>query len=458
MEKFRIYSDLFYTRKRSNKNILRRVKLRRREIEKYLSNQRHASLFGASSRIVAMMADRVEVKRKVKIKKKLNVKIPSVFSIIDNPIESIRFILEFASSVKVNGAKFKQIHFDHSGMDKCDLAANSVLDVIAVEVDAERKKRNARNINPSGILPKDPALARLIKGVGIIKHLDVKNAALDPKDAKSLEVFDVRNKNYEIASSSTLDKKSRTSAAFVDHVNKCLRRVKRELSEIGKRNLSDYVGEVISNAEDHSEFKDWTIQGYLDDSLTVPMCEIAIFNFGKSISESLLSVDRSGYSWKTHIQPYLDIHEKSSFFGSSWRREDLLTVVAMQANVSSKNTVANSTRGQGTVDLINFFQKVHKECNVKSSDDHDARMAIVSGGTYILFDGKYQMRKMDSNSGMILAFNEENSLKKKPDDRYVKPLGDWHFPGTIISIRFPLSLTAGSLLEEVENGRAENGH
>jgi hypothetical protein len=40
---------------------------------------------------------------------------------------------------------------------------------------------------------------------------------------------------------------------------------------------------------------DWTIQGYIDNSLEIPVCEIAIFNFGKSIAETLKALPSTAY-------------------------------------------------------------------------------------------------------------------------------------------------------------------
>jgi hypothetical protein len=90
-------------------------------------------------------------------------------------------------------------------------------------------------------------------------------------------------------------------------------------------------------------------------------------------------------------------------------------------------------------DLIEFFQKVHKECAPDSAVK--AKMAIVSGSTFILFDGQYGLREKTGH-GKVIAFNAANNLYTRPDSSYVKPLGSYKFPGTIISIRFPLSNTS----------------
>jgi hypothetical protein len=268
-----------------------------------------------------------------------------------------------------------------------------------------------------------------------------------------MRVFEARNKNYFVSSDgSKADYKDKQQARFVDHIQSCLRDHRWELTGLGVQQLGTYIGEILANAEDHADYLDWTVQGYLDNTLTVPMCEIAIFNFGRSIAESMQSAGKDGYTWK-QVSPYIEMHAKRKLFGGPWREEDLLTVIALQSHVSRLNTSEQTTRGQGTVEFIEFFQRIHNLCNRATGE---ARMAIVSGSTYILFDGTYKLVTREEGAGKTIAFNATNDLYDKPDPKYVKNLGDYRFPGTIISIKFPLSLADSSLVEEVTNGSAND--
>lgn len=74
-------------------------------------------------------------------------------------------------------------------------------------------------------------------------------------------------------------------------------------------------------------------------------------------------------------------------------------------------------------------------------------MAILSGGTYILFDGTYRLGAGPNNARQI-AFNTSNDLKLQPDHRYVRGLGGLQFPGTVISIKFPLASTSTLKVDE----------
>lgn len=155
----------------------------------------------------------------------------------------------------------------------------------------------------------------------------------------------------------------------------------------------------------------------------------------QTIAETLKKLPRDHYTTQ-QIAPYIAKHQGRRFFGANWAEDDLLTLIALQSQVSCKNESPADTRGNGTVDLIEFFQKVHADGEEIGADGAGPRMALLSGSTHILFDGTYQLRE-NSNGTKVIAFNEENDLEMKPDPKYVHRLKA-KFPGTVISIRFPL--------------------
>lgn len=200
--------------------------------------------------------------------------------------------------------------------------------------------------------------------------------------------------------------------------------------------MSKYTGEILNNAQDHSGHDEAIITGYLDNSNSTHLCEIAIFNFGKTIADTFREMPGTSYTHE-EIDGYIKEHQKWSLFGSDWTKDNLLTVVALQGHISSKNLRKDQDRGQGTVDLIEFFQRMHKQCIDVEQSNSMTEMAILSGSTHIYFDGSYTMRE-DSNGRKVIAFNHTNDLHQKPDSKYVKNLHDLFFPGTVISIRFPM--------------------
>jgi hypothetical protein len=378
---------------------------------------------------------------------KLDINIPEKFSIIDNPKETLKVICSFPKTIRTYDQRIREISVDHGKMKQVDLAAESILDFLILDMEREEKQKKKKT-KCGGHLPPDAKLIRYLRSVGIIKNLDVKHEMLSKEDESNLRIFRMKNRGaLENVSSGTSDIKERTVKEFVDHINSCLNDHRLELTVSGRASLSQYTGEILGNAEEHSGLRDWTIAGYLDKEHEAHMSEIAIFNFGKTIAETFKDLPFNSYAYEI-VRPYVDAHKKYSFFGTSWTEDDLLTLVALQGHISSKSTRERPDRGQGTVDLIEFFQNVHQECIKEAEQKCQARMAIVSGNTHILFDGTYTMQD-DSLGRKVIAFNKDNDLNQPPDANYVTNMGDVFFPGVIIGIRFPM---AASQTKEVKNG------
>jgi len=216
--------------------------------------------------------------------------------------------------------------------------------------------------------------------------------------------------------------------------------VDRQMTPRGRAALLSYTGELIDNIEQHGQSANWYISSYLDPDRIPPTCEVAIFNFGLTFADTFQALAQSSFP-RQLVAPYLEAHHRGGWFSPAWNTEDLLTLVALQGGISSKASDSSDTRGQGTVDLITFFQDICAACDPGSLAH--ARMAMLSGNTHILFDGTYRMAP-DSTGRQVLAFNVANSLAEPPDSRYVRHLRDIRFPGTVGSIRFPLQHTAAA--------------
>lgn len=273
----------------------------------------------------------------------------------------------------------------------------------------------------------------------MIKDLDVTQELLSEEQKSKLNLFNKRSVGnlQKITSGSSAPSES-AAKKFVDYINACLARINKGLTMDAIDLLSEYAGEVLANAEEHGGLGDWTIRGYYDPLHDEHNCEIAIFNFGKTIAETFIELPKDSYAFQV-VQPYIELHNKNGLFSDKWTKETLLTLVALQGDISSKNVSITSDRGQGTVEMIQFFQKIHTECC--ESGYVKSKMAVLSGSTHILFDGSYQMLE-DSYGRKIIAFNKENSLALPPDNNCVKGFNSILFPGTIISMKFILEETS----------------
>jgi len=365
-----------------------------------------------------------------------DITIPEIFSIIHNPKETLRVLCGFAETIRKNNTKIKNITVDHGKMIKLDLSAESILDFLILEMKREEANKR-KKIRFGGHYPKDAKLRRYLRAVGIIKNLKIEHEYLSEKEESTLRIFRMINKSrLQKVNVGTADIKERKVKEFVDHINSCLEDHGQQLTVSTRASLAHYTGEILGNAEEHSGLQDWTIAGYLDNEHESHLSEIAIFNFGKTIAETFKELPKYSYAYKM-VHPYVEAHRRRSLFGTSWTEDDLLTLVALQGNISSKNESPEQDRGQGTVDLIHFFQNVHHECTKDTDTSCEAKMAILSGNTHIMFDGTYQM-KSDPSGRQVIAFNKNNDLNEPPDNKYVTHLGKASFPGVIIGIRFPM--------------------
>lgn len=429
--------------KRARKAARRNLRVWSSAVRHEQSTKAIAAHFGRRSKIVALLANgSIPDKRTIK-KHRVRITLPQKFSIIDYPEITLDAVCDIARQMRAE--RLGSLFLDFAKVSLSDLGANALLDVLVDELTTQAKQTK-RRIRWRGTYPTDVGHRRFLKAMGVIKRLKIEHEYPTKDEEAKLALYNTRSKHYlRAAKPRELDQKGRVTVRFADHINTCLRSVGLELTEIARGQLCQYVSEIIDNAEEHSHMLDWTIQGYLDTHLTVPMCEIVIFNFGRTIANSLEELSPGSYT-RQQIKKYIDMHEKSGFFQPKWRKEDLLTLIALQGNVSSKNENVTHTRGNGTVDLIAFFQKMHEECSFGNGVE-SARMAIVSGSTFILFDGKYKMAP--NNRGIeVIAFNADNDLCQRPDSTYVRPLDGVEFPGTLISIKFPLKSTTEFVVGE----------
>jgi len=390
------------------------------------------------SSIVTLLSTQIKSLDSItKIKKKIyKFKSPSLFSLIENPSSVFQQIYLLALSIRKQAIKI--IDFDHQNVKKNDLAAESVLGWILSDIKKEylRKKKNLRI---RGTYPESKDLKRYIRSVGIIKYFEIKHEYLSLDEEALIQKFEMGNLSYhENEQLGSLPYRDRVVKGFVDYINNCLESHSRRLTISGRQSLGEYTGEVIDNIIQHSKMNNWKIVGYLDNTKEPYRCDIAIINFGKTFYETFKNLDENNYAFKEQIADVLSAHKaKKLFKKNKWTEENLITLLAIQQGISSKNIEKESTRGVGTYRLIKFFEDMHNEYNGDYSDN--AKMAIISGKTHILFDGTYEL-KQNKDGFFNIAFNNTNDLYKKPNSEFVKNI-DFNFPGTIISIQFKITET-----------------
>jgi hypothetical protein len=398
--------------------------------------------FGRRSKIVAMFAEAAtEIPKKYR---QVAFGLPGSFSVMDAPEQTLAALSALAHAMLFEG--LARVHLDFGRLARYDLGANALLDVLVDELTTQAK-RSRRRIRWEGNFPKDAAHARFVRALGVIKRLKITHEYPSTTEQEKLELFDERCKHYIVTvRPREADRKTKVTAKFADHIDRCLENIGMELTPPARGKLCNYVSEILDNVREHAGMYDWSIQGYLDMQQPTPMCEITIFNFGTPIAATFDRLPPEHFT-RRQIEKYMERHTKKQFFSQSWRKEDLYTLMSLQGGVSSKNQSEAETRGHGSGDLIDFFQQMYAECS--NGETSSARMVLISGSTYILFDGKYKM-VTNSEGRRIIAFNDANDLMQRPDSSYVRRLQGVAFPGTLVSLKFPLSVEKGRSLQPQE--------
>ena len=163
----------------------------------------------------------------------VEIKMPKIFSLIENPKDSLEVILSLCNfSRKI---KISSIIFDHSNVEEIDLSAEGILGFLAREIEKENiflKKK----IIFKGKYPKSTFAKRLIKGIGVVANLNTPLESVPEIEKNKIRVFLKKN----IRKKTTLKYHDsahilRVSNDFVNHFNSCLKDNGRSLIESSKK-------------------------------------------------------------------------------------------------------------------------------------------------------------------------------------------------------------------------------
>ncbi|TMP85492.1 hypothetical protein CWC05_18295 [Pseudoalteromonas ruthenica] len=417
--------DRYYWRVRTHKLLKRLLKKRKRKKRRLsdtrfiLSREVHLDYF-AQTVFLPRLTD------KIRKKSCLEVKIPSVFSIYDNPKKVLSII---ATISRMNERKsIKSLYIDHSKCRSNGLGAEILLASAASCLDKVKSAKGTR-FDVRGTYPDDEAISRMINSIGIVKEVNGRPRGLENIPNDKTLVFRKESIPKEVIDPSGGDKKNSVARSFIEYFDRCLDKADRRLSKTGKQRLNEYTGEILDNAGRHSKTNMWHIYLYLDytndETLNV---HIVVYSLGNTIYENFLEKKDVDEVWKTQLAKYLELHK------GKLPESDLVTVMSMQQSVTS-NRDSDKSGGLGTVKFIQFFDEVSKECNINSSCH--PKMTIISGETQLKFDASMIMKENDKGV-LTIPFNQSGELTEEPDKRYVTNLGGHCFPGVLVEINFPI--------------------
>lgn len=348
------------------------------------------------------------------------------FSFIDYPQHTMNKILEILD-FECNAVN-AQLHFD----DQYCVDVSAYLVLAEMWQSLSRVFRKGRMTLP---------IQKVVEALGLRRELSMKFLGLHNVD----DVWAFPKRSRRPAGSSRAEERllqpqSREKVAdeFCDTLDEWLGTAADdvELTTEGKSRFAQIIGELLDNAERHSDApqKDgsWSTAAFMarrmEGDKQVYRCHMGFLSVGRSIAETLAMAP---IRIRAQVNKYCDLHPNCGI-----SRETLSTLVALQDGITRDASAAANERGgvglQDVLELINVLGVTH-------TPGHEPRMTIVSGRSCIRLRTPYLkgVRNGDTDP-RVLWFNQQNVPEFAPDPDYVFDL-ETKFPGTIIGLTFVLS-------------------
>lgn len=373
-----------------------------------------------------------------KYKKELEIAIPKNFSITDNPDVTYACLRKIASAIFYQSCS--SLWLDYSDCESCDLATQVFLDSILI--DNDRFIRHCARAKVDRYLRISSVGGRNINNVKLQQMINSVGSPVEliNRRIRFTNIIPYRLRHIDgSASTAQLRKgqKELDTTDLIQYVLDCLSRFNRSLSQKARQDLGNVVGEIISNAEEHSTLHNRYLIGYMDESRKTDthygILNLVMMNTGGTIYEKF-KYPSDDVEFNTEclnqMRTLSDKFKKKNFFRpNAFTEENLWTLYTLQGGVSCIPPSIRK-RGNGTIEFIDSFFKL------KGSNDVDdvSCMSIISGNTEIDFDGTYRIKKIPDSDGHfvgVMSFNESGNLEEKPNSKYVYHIKNY-FPGTII--------------------------
>ncbi|WP_068083771.1 hypothetical protein [Novosphingobium rosa] len=311
-------------------------------------------------------------------------------------------------------------------------------------------------------------IQKVLDATGVGRHNKMSLKAVDRKsiDQGAITHSDVwafplqrrRPSGSSQSASVHLDPQAREKAAdrFCVAVNEWIGipEIDRELTQEGKGWIAGIIGELLCNAERHSqagsEDGDWATTGFMvkreEAGEPVLRCYLSFLSVGRSFAESMAG---AASEIREAMDNYISTHA-----GCGLSRETLATVYALQDTITcDPNARAARSGGTGLQDVFDF---VHTLGGI-GIEGREPVIAVISGRACISLRPPYipGKRKEGATSPRLLWCNASNSALDPPDPLMVSDLTE-HFAGTLVSVAFTLDPHYLAANAESENDHEHN--
>lgn len=224
-----------------------------------------------------------------------------------------------------------------------------------------------------------------------------------------------------------------------EFVNESLKASSAILNKTGENKLDGLLSEIFNNAEDHSTFKKWYVNGVsfreiTDKEETIVELNIGILNFGYSISEGLFSNQERNKEMMSYIDPWFENHKKDVHFRfMPYTKDDLYTLYCLQEGVS-RLKYRSVGRGSGTMNFLRSFMFLGSYGKVNPK--YRSHLNIISGNTIVRCSHEVEPYEMDNR--FFLSLNTQKDIMKLPESKYLSHTKEY-FPGTFFEVKIYLN-------------------
>lgn len=450
MNHWNLKKDKHYNTKAQRR--LRYIRRKRKERDKYIY------IFGGKWNSISFQkfinkSDFINNRRKrlkfLGNKQSILIEVPEIFSLLDNAEETMAVYNQIFEATKNNN--LRNITIDHRKCKTLELSASVVMDIFIINM--KNHKDNLKlNYELNGFYSEDKHINDILEISGITKQLGL-NDKIDTLVERSvgIEKLDLikGGRHTETLKIDTNVSSGAAGTLFIEYLQRCLATLDLKMVKKGEQYLSSIVGEVVDNCDLHSgEFKQWFMLGNFfqfkynqsDNEGMIGECNLVLFNFGQSIHEGLKSSSKEqskiddiiSRKMFEKLNELTDYHQKKGFFSNYWDEEILWTLYSLQEGVSRCLSKEDSTRGIGTVNMIEALHEIGDT----HTNDLKPEFYLISGKSKIIFENQYKLKDFKGQkSKQIIAFNNNNNLQEPPNSNNVIKMKSY-FPGTLISLKF----------------------
>ena len=363
---------------------------------------------------------------------KSKIYVPKFFSFKDDYNGSIVFFKELMSSyVLSNGS----ITISFSKCNKSSIANFSILDIVLENLYEIKDYYNRSKYcicNKSIKIEHSKYDIKTNKYLHSFLNIQLPKEQDDGSHFLKMPLQKGKRKNFKE------NPKTKVSSLVVDFINKSTVEAGAMLNVKGRHAINGLLGEVLSNAEDHSTSNSyWYVDAISfieqqEDTEVVDL-NLAIMNVGPSMYEGFEATKTENEENYNICSRLYDIHKSKFTLLKRFERESLFTMYILNDGIS-RLKFKDESRGNGTMRFLESF--IALGSFGLSNPKFMCQLNVLSGHTTITCDNDihyYSQKEIN-----VLSLNSEKDIKELPDQKYLSYNREY-FPGTILECHIYLN-------------------